>query len=209
MNYIYDILLNFKKDFLEFYEWDLNDEIVHVRKIPLFRVKKTELYDFKNCVLKIDPLFLKSIFNRTEIFKGRNKKTIKYCFLIGSIDDVVAIYLDESGKIIYKSDLLIDEAEEILEVINQIDETNISYQKICDSVFDFKTRKEKEKIDYILKHLNKTTDDKLKYLYYECFDIKEDNIEKIKNNLLNRVNNDFNIVNKIYEFYKLLSYKTR
>lgn len=209
MNYIYDILLNFKPYLLEFYEWDLNDEIVHIRKIPLFRVTKKDLYDFKNCVLKVDCSFFKNIFNRTEIFKGRNKKTIKYCFLIGSIDDVVAIYLDDNGKIIYKSDLLIDECEEILEVINQIDETNIKYEKIDTMEVDFRTRNEKEKIEYILKHINKTSDDKLKYLYYECFDIKEENIEKIKNNLIKKVNNDFNIVNKIYEFYKLLSYKTR
>ncbi len=209
MNYIYDILLNFNTNFLEFYEWNLNDEILHIRKIPLFRVKKTQLYDFKNCTLKIDPLFLKNIYNKTEIFKGRNKKIIKYCFLIGSIDDVIAVYLDENGKMIYKSDLLIDESEEVLEVINEVEETDIKYQKLSINKVDFRTRNEKEKINYILKNINKTTPDKLKYLYYDCFDIKEENIDKIKDKLLTKINDDFNVVNKVYEFYKLLSYKTR
>lgn len=209
MNYIYDILLNLKKDFLEFYEWNLNDEITHVRKIPLFKVKKEQLYDFKNSILKIEHNFLRSIFNKTEIFKGRNKKNIKYCFLIGTSDDVLGICLDDDGKIIYKSDLLIDEYDEILEIINQIDFTEITYEIISTTNFDFKTRNEKEKINYILNHISNTSSDKLKYLYYECFDIKENNVDKIKEKLLNKVNNDFDIVNKIYEFYRLLSYKTR
>ena len=77
MNYIYDILLNFKESFLDFYEWNLDDEIIHIRKIPLFRVSKEKLYDFKNGIVKIDYSFLKYIFNKTEVFKGRNKKSIK------------------------------------------------------------------------------------------------------------------------------------
>ena len=77
MNYIYDILLNFKKEFFEFYEWNLNDDIIHIRKIPVFKVRKNQLYDFKNCNLKLNQKFLKSIFNKSEIFKGRNKKSIK------------------------------------------------------------------------------------------------------------------------------------
>ena len=54
MNYIYDILLNFKKEFFEFYEWNLNDDIIHIRKIPVFKVRKNQLYDFKNCNLKLN-----------------------------------------------------------------------------------------------------------------------------------------------------------
>ena len=35
MNYIYDILLNFKKEFFEFYEWNLNDDIIHIKILVL------------------------------------------------------------------------------------------------------------------------------------------------------------------------------
>ena len=32
MNYIYDILLNFKKEFFEFYKCNLNNNIINIRK---------------------------------------------------------------------------------------------------------------------------------------------------------------------------------
>ena len=36
---IYDIVLNFNKEFLDFFEWDKHDILIHVRKIPIFKIK--------------------------------------------------------------------------------------------------------------------------------------------------------------------------
>ena len=38
MTYIYDILLNFKDELIEFYDWNKNDNIIHIRKIPLLKI---------------------------------------------------------------------------------------------------------------------------------------------------------------------------
>ena len=38
MNYIYDIVLNFNKEYYSFYEWNRKDNIINVKKIPLFLV---------------------------------------------------------------------------------------------------------------------------------------------------------------------------
>ena len=38
MRFIYDIVVNFEKDFFEFYEWEKEDNIVNIKKIPLFLV---------------------------------------------------------------------------------------------------------------------------------------------------------------------------
>ena len=38
MNYIYDIVLNFNKEYYSFYEWNRRDNIINVKKIPLFLV---------------------------------------------------------------------------------------------------------------------------------------------------------------------------
>ena len=38
MNYIYDLVLNFKSNFIEFYEWNKVDEFTYIEKIPIFRV---------------------------------------------------------------------------------------------------------------------------------------------------------------------------
>ena len=35
MNYIYDILINFNENLYDFYDWNLNDQIDHIRKIPV------------------------------------------------------------------------------------------------------------------------------------------------------------------------------
>ena len=46
MNYIYDILVNFKETLYDFYEWNKNDNITHIRKIPLFRINDIFFKDF-------------------------------------------------------------------------------------------------------------------------------------------------------------------
>ena len=38
MNYYYDIVLNLNEELYEFYEWEENDSIDFIKKIPLFRV---------------------------------------------------------------------------------------------------------------------------------------------------------------------------
>lgn len=36
MNYIYNIHLNFNKMYFDFYEWNDNDEIIHIKKFLSF-----------------------------------------------------------------------------------------------------------------------------------------------------------------------------
>ena len=43
MTYIYDILLNFKEELIEFYDWNKNDNIIHIRKIPLLKISNGHL----------------------------------------------------------------------------------------------------------------------------------------------------------------------
>ena len=45
MIYIYDILLNLNNDFYEFYEWEKNDNIFHIKKIPIFLVDTNFMED--------------------------------------------------------------------------------------------------------------------------------------------------------------------
>ena len=48
MKNIYDILVNFKKIPYEFYEWNKNDDIKHVKSIPTFRISSDCLIDFSD-----------------------------------------------------------------------------------------------------------------------------------------------------------------
>ena len=48
MNYIYDIVLNFNKEYYSFYEWNRKDNIINVKKIPLFLVDN-ECFNIMKC----------------------------------------------------------------------------------------------------------------------------------------------------------------
>ena len=47
MNYVYDVLLNFNKELYEYYDWNLSDVIIHIRKILLFKVDNKVFNDLK------------------------------------------------------------------------------------------------------------------------------------------------------------------
>ena len=66
MAYIYDILLNFNEDFFEFYDWNKNDKIIHIKKIPIYQVDNKTLKDILHNKIKINGDFLTLIKDKTE-----------------------------------------------------------------------------------------------------------------------------------------------
>lgn len=203
MNYIYDILLNFKDELYDFYEWNKEDNIIHIRKIPIIKISEDDLYNIKNNYIQIDESFLEKIKNKTEIFTSKNIKKIEYACLLTDSNSIIAI--NRMDKKIKRSSLLIDEE---LDSLNDID--NLKIEKIKYDIIkkinynEFKTRKQIEITKYIKKEFNKIKkeEDKLKYIYYDCFNKKEDSIEKIIDNIENKLD-DINICNKLYKFFKL------
>ena len=47
MKYAYDVVLNFNDEFYNFYEWDTDDTIAYVKKIPIYKVTNDIINDFK------------------------------------------------------------------------------------------------------------------------------------------------------------------
>ena len=94
MNYVYDILLNFKEDFIDFYDWNTRDGLSHIRKIPIFKVETKVLKDFLNFNILFPEEELKKIENQTEIFLGRKVKNLRYACLITDSRKVVAIKIN-------------------------------------------------------------------------------------------------------------------
>lgn len=202
MIYIYDILLNFKDEYYDFYDWNNNDSILHIRKIPLFKIDTDDLINIKNNKIKLDISFIEKIENKTELFTNRGVKNIKYGCLLS--DGELVIGINYVGKRIKISSLLIDEEMDVLDDLENIDKIKINYKIEKENKIDeLKTRKQLEIENYLKKELYKIKDDneKLKYLYYECFNKKEENINKIKVSL-NSLNDD--IINKLYSFFKII-----
>ena len=75
MYYYYDILLNFTEndgELFEFYEWEENDNIEFIKKIPLFKVSTSNLKILLKYQVKFAEEILEQIKNKTILknFKG-------------------------------------------------------------------------------------------------------------------------------------------
>ena len=210
MNYIYDILINFNENLYDFYDWNLNDQIDHIRKIPVFKIDSEFLYNLKKNDIILNKDFLNKIYNKTEIFTMKSIKTLNYACLFCDGMEVVGIYI-LNGKIL-KSKLLIDEEEEVVEFSERLKEENITYEIIKENdIIKYKTRKEIEIETYVKKEIRNLKKEnninKLSYLYYECFNAKETNKDKMIENFDYYLEKDFDfLMNKLYKFFKLLQF---
>lgn len=207
MNYIYDILLNLQRKPYDFFEWNQSDEIIHVRKIPFFRIKSEDLYNIKNNQIKFNSCFLKKISNRCEIFTNKSVKVLKYVCLFSDCNEAIAVELNEKGEKERCSKLLLDEEIDVNEVCENIECTqiNLIVNKLKQSL-NFRTRRELKIYDYILKQFVANNYTKLKYLYFECFDKEEEDFSKIVGDLIKELNNNWSKTSKfMYDFFRLSS----
>ena len=91
MTYTYDVLLNFTDDnrIIEFFEWENEDILDHVKKIPLVRVSSKQLEELSNYNVIIDKTFLEKIRNITISYK--KTKNLEYATLISDLNKVIAL----------------------------------------------------------------------------------------------------------------------
>ena len=78
MAYIYDILLNFLDYPYEFFEWNDNDDIKYIKKVPLFKVKTDILID----ILENDIIIDKSFLERILYYAGSKVTNIRLVCMI-------------------------------------------------------------------------------------------------------------------------------
>lgn len=192
MNYIYDIILNFNDYYFDFYDWNKTDKITEIRKIPIFKVNNKVFYDLKYNVFKLSNQFINRIKNKCEYYLGRTVK-VTTAFLLTDGVDVIAFLMDKRIKY---SSLQIDEELDILDELT-INEIDFEYKIISSNkINEFKTRTQiineidlKERLNNLFKENNES---KIKYIYYECFNEKVNDIKLIKEKLMN-----FNNLNDI------------
>ena len=172
MDYIYDIMLNLQNEYYDFYEWQLNDKIINVKRLPIYKISTKSYLNIKN--------------NDTTISRSTLPKHNKL-FLLTSGIEVMGILIDNLGKVIKKSSLLSDESDDILEDKNLIKEINIKYTIKKTKTITFISRQEKEKRQYLNDYFNKIDKIKdeyfLKYLYFDITNDNESDIDKVYHNL--------------------------
>ncbi len=215
MNYIYDVILNFQNEYFDFYEWNKTDNIHHMRKIPILKINNQKFSEIKKHIVKFDEKLIKYLNNKNAIaerFKQNSITKMKYTFIICSDHEVMAIKLNKNGLISLKSSLLPDEEDDALEITKFQDEINLNYQIVQkNKKNNFKTRFELENENFIQTELDKVykqkNKQKLNYIYLECFNKNEPNIDIAYNKLKKEINKTNNNFKKIYNIFKMIKQK--
>lgn len=209
MVYIYDILLNFgKKEIIDFYDWEVSDDIYSIKRIPLFKVNTKKLIDIWSNIVKFDKSFLDKIEYKTVI-----KNTIvsdKYIFLLTDMKQVLALKLNSDGVVINRSILLPNDEIDVLDFCDKVSEFDINYKVIknINPNINYLTRKEIKIQEFLIKEIDSlyknNNYDKISYYYYEYYNEKSSDIDDMYLKLVNSLLNDFN-TNwlKIYDLVKL------
>ena len=212
MIYVYDILINFidSKRIYEVFEWNKDDEVEHIKRIPLFLVDYSFIDSLINYDVSVSKEFLEIIKDKTLLYTGGK---IKHATLLTEGNRVYAFEFNEDGEIEYFSSLLLDEEEDVLELTPQLDISKVEYKvKNKDKKAMYLTRKDEQNRNYIIKDLKYTYKSKnyskLKYLYRECFgDDKTSNKEKLDRLISSLDKIDSPVRNKLNYILKL-SYKS-
>ena len=214
MNYIYDITVNLDKNNLyEFYEWNEEDNLEFILKTPIFKVDLETFLNIKRNEIIISKKILNMIENKTELYNPNCIKIIRYSCAFVCDKSSIVVEFDSEGNNYMKSNLSIEQEEEIIELSKSIKYTIIDYKvkKINKNNNSFFTRNEKEVQLFLIKKLETIKENKeyskLKYIFYEIFNEKIDDIDKIYNKLILVTKNMDYKYNKLNELLNLMDYK--
>ena len=198
MNFIYDIVLNFNKDYYNFFEWCKKDNIINIKKIPIFLINNDTFLMLKYDHVTVDLSFIDSIRDKTLTY---TRHKIGISCLVSNGKEVMGLLFSENGNLIKRSSLLLDEEEEALDEISGDEETSIKIVKISKGKNITINRIEKEKRDFLIKYINREDNEvNLKYLYYDYFEKDESDIKNIKDALIKEIKNKWN--KKLDVFYE-------
>lgn len=206
MNYIYDVLANFGDNYFEFYDWNENDSIIHIKKLPILKVNSDFFYNVKfNCV-KVSSDLLEKIFKKTDFFRANKGKYSYVCALCDGCSAFI-VRFDYKGNVIGKSSMLLDEENEVVDISEcmSICDFDLSVCSV-NNYSNFNTRRECMLKECVYNEIKKMNSDMLIYLYFDCFNQHECSIKKIVDRLLFEIDNNFNsIYGNISDFLYLTS----
>lgn len=207
MNYIYDILVDFNAVLYDFFEWNKDDVITHIRKIPLIKVLPEVSSHIINNQVIIGKEQLEKIYNKTELFDKNRISTIPYAMVVASEKCILALKLNKNGHITEYSNLLIEEELDVLEYIKNVEPTGLFYKIVKPINREFKTKEEMKIKRYLQKEIEclieERDSEKLVYIYLECFNCHKE-IEEISQTIFKDIENNWDMVyNKLYKLLKL------
>ena len=202
MQYYYDVLGNFSEYILKFYEWESNDDIVNIKKIPFIKISKEDMR-----VL----LSYSVILEMESIVRNSKDKTNYLLFSTGC--DALMVELNQEGKIIYYSSLLIEDELEVNELAHSMNTMKLKF-KVLDKIKTLSDYRQGEKAKNLIFHeLKKIKDndnkDECLYYYYEWFHVSTDDYDKAIKKMFLEIKKPFNKDMERIEKLIRLSYKEK
>ena len=210
MHYYYDLLVNLDEIPWEFYEWDKKDTILSVKKIPMIRIKEQDFLKIYCYEGQIEEEWLKTYQKKT--FMKGNIKTATM-LLLSSTKNSLVIELSDTGQIIARSKLLIEDENNCNELATSLKEIEIPFKKTKKILQRKEFRQALEEKRLIKVELNSIKQNenisKCSYLYYEWFGKLENDLDKMIEICLKELKKDYSIqVHKIASLIRLF-YKER
>lgn len=215
---VYDILLNLldSNRVYEYFEWSNKDNIEHIKKIPIIKISSKFLDDIINYQVTIDKSFLNDIYKKCEVYNNDKVSVIDYANLFTDGYKVVGVEFNKDGKILYRSFLMLDEEEEILEISDELRVSDIKYQKGKSKKDEgiYLTREEEFRRNYLLKELKfsykKKMYEKINYLYEEIYGDILNKFEDKYNFLIQDIEKNYNYKhNELFKILRLIHKKRK
>ena len=204
MNYIYDLALCFMDvfDAYEFYEWNKDDTITYIQKIPIFPINSMEMNNIFNSKIQVNYSFLNNIKNLTVIDNGY----LEYVCLVTDFNRVLALMFSNTGVLEKISYLLFDEEDAVIEEVKSSELYLLDYVVLEKYSYKFLTRYENKTQRFLLDSINKLylnkNYDEINYLYNELFIDKKRRIDYKYKCLIDYILNNYD--NRLISIYNII-----
>ena len=208
MNYYYDLIVNLNEEYIPFYEWNKDDNLECFEKVPLYKISEKDMQNILQNKIKINNDFFNLIKDKTILKNNGLVNTVEYCAVFTDSKTSVVLEFDSSGKDIYRSDLLLEDDLNILEISFALKKKIIKYEVLEEVKINNELR-EVTKIKNIIKNeINKLYEEnnimKLSFLFLEWFGKNENNIKSMYKKMLKELKKDIDEKQlKVCELIKL------
>jgi hypothetical protein len=134
----------------------------------------------------------------------------KYCYVCCFSDgrEALIVRFSKDGSVLGRSSMLLDEESEAVSLSEGVEACDYDFVSVekCDFL-GFKTRKEVSDFFCFSDRLKSMDDNKLFYLYFECFNEYEDDRDVVLSRIMNVLDKNFVLIgDKVGNFLKLTSF---
>lgn len=208
MNYYYDLIVNLNEEFIPFYEWNKEDNLECFEKIPLYKISEKDMKNILQNNIKISSCFLNLIKDKTILKNNGLVNIVEYCAIFTDSKTSIILEFDSTGKNIYRSDLLLEDDLNILEISFTLKNKMIKYEILEEVKINTELREVIKMKNIIKNEINKLYEEnnnlKLSFLFLEWFGKNENNIKSMYNKMLKELDKDIDEqLFKVCELIKL------